>query len=352
MKYTLQTLLILLTVLLFASCKSFPHGDDDYSLEEVVKNVPEQGIRALVHGADHKRKLYVVSWSHPKNFFNRYNFVISPKNSTVKSTIIKLNRGDMLFLKGNVNMNRGQAHIEVSHLEIKKVYDPKVKYPAGKHERITELPGDLLDKTEEVFYLHATDESGKVLVLEHGDTIVPMIVRNPKLTTKLYRGDYVKLAYKIHDSDDPRRVTHLFLNDKAKEPVKVLDSIVKLHEKEIEYEGRMVMFPKSPTINRNIFAIEAYWPKDKTKAPRYFTLLPKDFTTEKFEAMLKKLQDQWDANPDEIFMGRNKYIHQKLSIKIKGKGNVVSENQANPQIFANIEDLHILGGKKKEVVDQ
>ena len=104
----------------------------------------------------------------------------------------------------------------------------------------------------------------------------------------------------------------------------------------------MVMFPKSPTINRNIFAIESYWSKDKTKPARYFTLLPKDFTTKKFEAMLKKLQDAWDKNPDEVFMGRNKFIHQKLRIKIKGKGNVDSENQANAQLFADIEDLHIL----------
>lgn len=346
MKHFLYTSLLLITAIFFTSCKSFPHGDDDYSLEEVVENIPEKGINAIVHGADHKRKLYVISWSHPKNFFNRYNFVITPKNPVVKETITKLNRGDRLFLKGTVNMNRGQGHIEVTELAIKKVYDPKVKHTAGKHERKTELPGDLKDKSEEVFYLHATDMNGKILILEHGDTIVPMMVKNPKLTEKLYRGDYVKLAYKIHESDDPRRATHLYLNEKAKEPVKVLDSIVKLHDQEIEYEGRMVLFPKSPTINRNIFAIEAYWPKDKSKAPRYFTLLPKDFTTEKFEALLKKLQDNWDANPDGVFMGRNKYIHQKLRIKVKGKGNVVSENQANPQIFTNIEDLHVLGGKK------
>ena len=116
-----------------------------------------------------------------------------------------------------------------------------------------------------------------------------------------------------------------------------------LHEKEIELEGRLVMFPKSPTINRNIFAIEVPY---VGKPPRYFTILPKSFENDNFKKLLGKIQNHWDANPQKIYKGRNKYIHLELICKAKGKGNVVSPNQANPQIFTTIEELHIVGGNK------
>jgi hypothetical protein len=320
--------------------KPFPYREKSYSVEEVIEAISREGVYAIVHGADHVRKLYIVSWSSPSNFFNRYNFVITSDSPEIRKEIAKLKRGDRIKVQGKVDVNKGQAHFVIKKFELNKKYDSKVKHTAGEFSRKTKMPEELLNKKREVFYVHATDESGKVIVLEYGDTIVPMIVKNPELTKDLYRGDYVDLAYTIRKSEKNYRATHIVLDGTAKEPVKVLDSIVKLHDQELNYEGRLVMFPKSPTINRNIFAIEVAW-QDKTKAPRYFTLLPRDFTLEKFEEILKKLQTAWDAGAESIYKGRNKYIHTKLRVKIKGRGNVVSENQANPQIFADIEDLQI-----------
>lgn len=313
-------------------------------MEEVVAAAEKQGIYGLIHGADHERRMYVLSWSHPKNFFNRYNLVMAPNSRELAEQFKTLNRGDRIFIQGDVRMNRGQGHVLVNKMEIKKRYVPKADHSAGEFTRMTELPGDLLNKNREVFYIHATEAGNTLLVLEHGDTMVPMIVKKPELVKDLYRGDYVELAFKIdRSSSNPYRPNHLTLDYEAYKPVKVIDSVVALHDREISLEGRLVMFPKSPTINRNIFAIEVPF---IGKPPRYFTILPKSFENDNFKKLLAKIQSHWDANPQLIFKGRNKYIHLELECKAKGKGNVVSPNQANPQIFTTFEDLHIIGGNK------
>ena len=333
--------LLLIAVLFLNACKSFPYENKKYTLVEVSEAATTQGVYAIVHGADHVRKLYIVTWSSPNNFFNRHNFVITSKDASIRKEFTALNRGDLIKIQGDVDMNRGQAHFVIDKFELKKKYDSKVKHTAGEFSRKTKMPEELLAKKREVFYVHAIDRKAHVLVLEFGDTIVPMIVKNGQLIEQLYRGDYVDLAYRIHQSKFNYRATHIILDEKVAEPVKVLDAIVKLHKQEVSYEGRLVMFPKSPTINRNIFAVEVHW-RNKNVAPRYFTLLPKDFTTENFKALLKKLQTAWDSQPDKIFKGRNKFIHTQLRVSVKGTGNVVSENQANAQIFTTIKDLQIL----------
>ena len=205
----------------------------------------------------------------------------------------------------------------------------------------TDLPGTLVNKSREQFYIHATDNKGKILILEHGDTIVPMYIKNGTLTENLHRGDYVVLAYKISKSDNPKRPTHLVLDETAKEPVKVLDEVVKLHKQDMDVTGRLVMFPKSPTINNNVFAVEVRSEKYPHLASRYFTIVPKDFKPESFKAFRDKFHAEWDKD-NQIFKGRNKYIHLNLKVNVKGIGNVVSKNQANAQIFTTVEQIKIL----------
>ncbi|MCM8543366.1 MAG: hypothetical protein NE328_24060 [Lentisphaeraceae bacterium] len=345
MKFSLLLLSLTLFFSLVSCTTSFPSGDrEGNTLEEVVAAAEKQGINGLIHGADHERRMYVLSWSHPKNFFNRYNLVMAPNSLELAEQFKTLNRGDRIFIQGDVRMNRGQGHVLVNQMNIKKRYVPKADHSAGEFSRMTELPGDLKNKSREVFYIHATEAGNTLLVLEHGDTMVPMIVRKPELVKDLFRGDYVELAFKIdRSSSNPYRPNHLTLDHEADRPVKVIDSVVDLHDKEISLEGRLVMFPKSPTINRNIFAIEVPY---VGKPARYFTILPSSFEGDNFKNLLAKIQSHWDANPQLIFKGRNKYIHLELECKAKGKGNVVSPNQANPQIFTSIDDLHIIGGKK------
>ena len=334
------------------SCKTtFPASDKDgNTLAEVIAAAEKQGVYGLIHGADHERRMYVLSWSHPKNFFNRYNLVMAPNSRELAAQFKTLNRGDRIFVQGDVRLNKGQGHILVNKMDIKKRYVPKADHSAGEFTRMTKLPGDLATKTREVFYVHATHGDNSLLVLEHGDTMVPMIVKKTDLVKDIYRGDYVELAFKIDESsDNPYRPNHLTLDHNADRPVRVLDAVLDLHDKEISLEGRLVMFPKSPTINRNIFAIEVPY---IGKPARYFTILPSSFEGDNFKNLLAKLQSHWDANPQKIFKGRNKYIHLELECKAKGKGNVVSPNQANPQIFTKIDDLHIIGGNKPKPVEE
>ncbi|NQZ59742.1 MAG: hypothetical protein HRT88_20005 [Lentisphaeraceae bacterium] len=339
MKKLLYATIPLAAIFLLSSCKSFPHTSTKYTLKQVSAVAGEKGINALIHGADQSQRMYVASWSNPQSFFNRYNFSIYPGNRQVAQSLAQVKRGDRIFIKGEIEKNGGQPHMKVEHMEIKKAYEPQIKHPAGHFERRPALLATLKNKRRETFYIHAVENEGNILVLEYGDTVIPMIVKNNELTKNLYRGDYVRIAYKINISD--KRPTHLTFNHQAKDPLQVKSSIVKLHEKEVNYEGRLVMFPKSPTINRNIFAVEVKW-QDGKLASRYFTILPKDFTGENFAEILKKLQTTWDKYPQAVFKGRNKYIHHKIRVQVKGKANIVSENQANAQIFADIDNVVLL----------
>jgi superoxide dismutase len=94
------------------------------------------------------------------------------------------------------------------------------------------------------------------------------------------------------------------------------------------------MFPKSPEIIFNVFAVL----QEKTKGfNRQFTIVNFE-DMEAFKAAREKLQKAWDAHPNDYVNGRNKLVSTKVRVRVKGIYNQVSVNQANPQVLIKSAD--------------
>ena len=83
---------------------------------------------------------------------------------------------------------------------------------------------------------------GSILVVEHGDVVLPVYVRRPELTRDLARNDVVRLAYEIRR--EPERPVHLQLQD-VERPVEVVESVMALHGQPASVEGALILFPKA-----------------------------------------------------------------------------------------------------------
>jgi hypothetical protein len=181
--------------------------------------------------------------------------------------------------------------------------------------------------------VHASLVDGKILMVESGDANIPVIVRNTALTKDLYRGDKVERQFTVQQF--PSSPVHLRLND-SPDSVKMLDRIVNLHGVPQDRCGELVMFPQSPQVIFNVFALKS---DIGDGLFRTFTLI--NFNDAKlFKDLREKMQTVWDANVLTMVRGRNYFINPKIKICAKGTGNMQVPTQANPQILIDrIEDL-------------
>ncbi|MES2964955.1 MAG: hypothetical protein V4760_13780, partial [Bdellovibrionota bacterium] len=102
-----------------------------------------------------------------------------------------------------------------------------------------------------------------------------------------------------------------------------------MHGKPAAVEGALIMFPQSPEIIFNVFAVEdASVPGIK----RQFTLLNQD-DPKVFKEIREKLQAAWDLHPGASVNARNKLKSNKIRVSVKGTFQVIDANQANAQVL-------------------
>jgi hypothetical protein len=147
------------------------------------------------------------------------------------------------------------------------------------------------------------------------------------LAKDLFRNDKVKLQIVVRDF--PPHPTHVSLNLKSNNPLVVTDRMVDWHGKKGSIEGNLVLFPKSPQVSFNVFALQV---PDEQGILREFTLVNFE-DAQVFEQIRNKLQSLWDETPVGIENGRNKLIHRGIKLKATGTFNVVEAGQANPQVL-------------------
>ena len=194
---------------------------------------------------------------------------------------------------------------------------------------------DFSNQTEFVGKVRAIGAGGKVLVVEYKDGVLPIFVEAPDYTQGLFRGDIVRLNYTIQAR--PERPTHLKLNLEAEQPLEVLDAMVEWHQQEKTLAGKLVKFPQSPQISLDVYAMEV----ETQGIKRTVTLINFDDINE-FQNIQKKLADLWDSNLATAVSGRNMLINPEVIIEASGQVNVVSPEQANPQILLNsAEDVQL-----------
>jgi hypothetical protein len=315
---------------------------------DIDKLLKGDGVTGRIHGADSKSGLLVFNYfKMTESILSSVNLSVIAGNDEAQKVLDTVKRHDKVLIKGRIkNLNNPQPHIIAESVEIKQPYKPEGTVPEKAFEKQTQLPEELKGKTEATFLVHANVEKGKALVLEYKDQLVMLISKDASLTENLWRGDKVKLQFTLRQF--PGQPTHLMLNTKpeeGKKPVEMLDQLGGVDrgnpEKPaptITQEGALVKFPKSPAINRDIWAIEQKDPDGG--ASRYFTLVNFEIEGE-FDRIDKACRSLWDAanKPTDILDGRNKQIHKTVRIQVSGKLNVEDPNQANAQIFLKADEI-------------
>jgi hypothetical protein len=305
-------------------------------IKAVEEALTGKGLEGWVHGTVADKELYVFTYRNPDNFFDYITMSLVPATAEIRAKLAASKRHDKLRITGSFMPNPSpQKHISVTAVEVVKDYKPAYEVPAFVYS--TEVPKALRKDGTASFLVHAIGGEGHILVVEYQDQVVPIFARDTAYTAGLSRNDVIRLKYKVQEA--PNRPRHLMVDDNAKEPVKMVERIADINEKPADVQGTLVMFPKSPEIIFNVFAVLQ---DAKEGYSRQFTIVNFE-NPEVFKAAREKLQAAWDAHPGEWKNGRNKLVSTKVRVRVKGNFNQVSVNQANPQVLiGSADDITIL----------
>jgi hypothetical protein len=312
-----------------------------YKKEKLAEMLGAEGLPGFVHGAVHQYGHYLMNYGPT---LTSIQLSLVPGTQKVAEKLATLNRHSAIVVKGTFLNNRSPLpHILVTDIEITNVYTS----PSIGHNKYSLDLDELLksDKRELFVKIHANVKDGRALVIGFGGVVLPVIVneKHLKSTENLYRNDKVRLKIAVvRDPAHPERPAHLMTDPDASNVVTVVDKMVNCHTKKIVMTGSLVKYFKSPQINTDIYAIQQL---DSNGIERNFTLFP-DYTAEGvdfmelFYGMSEKTAKVWAKYNDKIVQDRNKVHSDRIQITATGWMNVVSKNQANPQIMIkSVDDI-------------
>jgi hypothetical protein len=305
---------------------------NEKALNLPIDDLTGKGLELEVHAAVHDYWQYVGTLRKSDDFFVNEQFPLVPDSPNLFSEFLKLKRHDRIRVKGTlVNPRNPQRHIRVTRLEIIKPYETELPH----HNYEMRLPQDLRASGKIRALVHAVTDGGSVMLIDYRGAVIPVVVRRPTLARNLYRNDTVEIDYVLAES--PTRPPHMMLNPRVRSPLKVLYSIVSEHGKNATREGFLVMFPKSPQVQFNVFALEA---TNSLGLKHNYTLVNFE-SAEEFKKIREKLQAVWDAAPqDRVFNARNRLQNPRIRVTARGTLNEVDPSQANPQVLLkSVDDL-------------
>lgn len=301
--------------------------------DQVIARHLEDGILVgRVHGSVSESGLHMVTLRSKENFFKYRLFPMVAANPEVDVYLNDLSRHDQIELKGQFVRNRAEnIHFRITRLRVLDAWNSAI--PRQYQRNIPKLSENGILEGR----VHAVDAKKGVVVLEREDGIFPVFINpvNRDLTKTLYRNDELAVKYQI--APYPRKPVHLRLQN-TPAAIFVTKKIVEIHGKTIELEGSLVRFEQSPQINRPIFAIQ----EQREGFNRYYTLV--NFQNmQTFEAIAAKLELRWNEQLAAKKPGRNLEINPEIKIRVKGRGNLVSKSQANPQLLIDsIDDIQFI----------
>lgn len=307
------------------SCTYHPEAYQGLEIANLSQELNNTGLIGRIHGAADPSQMFVMSVREPTNFFGHREFSLISQDPQAQAILSQVNRHDLVCLQGSLIANSSpQKHIALDSIQI---IEPWAQ-PEGftPYERQPNIPADLKEQTSLVGKVHAIGEGGKILVMGYKDTVIPIFVSETEYTQGLYRGDIVELTYQIQQY--PQRPVHLQLDTTAPQPLKVIDAIASWNAQPQTLTGSLVKFPQSPQLKFDVYAMEV----DTQGIKRYFTLINFEDMAE-FENIRQKLAKIWDDNSATAVSGRNKLINPQVTIEAVGISNIISPEQANPQIL-------------------
>jgi hypothetical protein len=307
--------------------------DDDAGIAAALAG---DGLDGWMHGAAAASGLFVFTYRLPNDFFRYADFPMIPGSPEVARELAGLQRHDRLRVFGSLEKKGPQRHVRVRRIEVLTRFSSGVDAPSYAHDTTTHAA--LLGGRALVGRVHGVDAEGKILVVELADKVVPVFVTRPEHVRDLWRNDKIRLHYVI--AEHPDRPIHLRLDPAVSRPIEVLERVQAGHGQPIELEGDLVLFPRSPQIKFDIWALRVV---DRDRVEREYTLV--NFSDpELFKAIRDKLARGWAAHPGAPVDARNKFIKQGLRVRARGVLNVISPAQANPQILLSSEGaVEVLG---------
>ena len=309
------------------SCTYHAEAYQGLEINSLVQELTSTGLIGRIHGAAGTSQMFVMAVREPNNFFNYREFSLIPSSESTSSTLSQLNRHDLVCVQGNIIANPSpQKHIALNSVRVLE----KWQQPEGfePYERQTDLPAELKEQTSLVGKVHAIGAEGKILVMGYQDLVLPIYVTEPEYTKNLYRGDIVRLNYQVQSY--PQRPLHLQLDTTNEQPIEVIDAIASINNQPQTLTGSLVKFPRSPQLRFDVYAIEVS--TDTQEIKRYFTLINFEDMA-KFQNIRDKLAKIWNENANSAVSGRNMLINPEVTIEAIGLGNIISPEQANPQIL-------------------
>lgn len=297
----------------------------------LVDDLAGKGVRLEIHGAPQDQGHWVGTLRDPHDFF-KFEFVsLLSKDPDIQKLFSNIKRHDMVRVWGEIIVKAPQKHIKVSRLIVEE--SSSTSY-GDAYSRHSSFPKNFPDEqTPFRALVHAINQEKQLLVVEYQDVVIPVRLAPELELPALYRNDVVEMTVKLASTPEyPKHFKALSLSKKV--------SIVELHGKDIERTGVLVKFPKSSQVIFDVFAVK----EDIADGlSRQYTIVNFE-DQELFKKIREKLSAFWEAgDASKIENARNKLINPKVVVRIKGKGNVVDPQQANPQILVDkLEDVELV----------
>ena len=306
------------------SCVYNPEAYEGLAIASLSQELTNTGLVGRIHGAASESQMFVMAVREPNNFFAHREFSLIPQDEATRDTLDRLNRHDLVCVTGNIIANPSpQQHIALNSIRVLEPWSQPEGFAPYERQAV---PAELTEQTSFIGKVHAIGAGGKILVMGYKDAVVPIYVSATEYTQGLYRGDIVKLTYQIQQY--PQRPVHLQLDTTVEQPIKVIDAIAAWNDRSKTLTGSLVKFPQSPQLKFDVYAMEV----DTDGIKRYFTLINFENMAE-FQNIRQKLAKIWDENAATAVSGRNKLINREVTIEATGIANIVSPEQANPQIL-------------------
>lgn len=312
------------------------------TMDELAAMASGPGLRGRIHGATHRQGAYVFTWTRPGNFFESHNLSLVAANPQVEAKLRGLERHQEALVRGKLKQDGygSQPHILVEALEPGEKWSPGVVATPPR-----KAPGDLREtlsgKKSLTAMVHALSPDGGMLVVEWRDFIIPVQVPQAQreAVAQLFRGDRIRFRFTL--APHPKEPLHLLLDatsEGGRKPLEVRDALHAQHDQERTVTGRLVLFPKSPVLNRSIWAVED---RGENGLHRYFTIF--NFSDLKDQDKIDaQLGGAWKAHPKGVLDGRNKYIHTQVRVRVSGKVSNPARNQANPTVVTTSDRVEVL----------
>jgi hypothetical protein len=305
----------------------------DPRLDDLAVQARGPGLRGAMHGAT-ADGAFVFTWWDPKSFFSNLNFPLIPVDARVEAELAGLERHQQVTVRGELVRPAGsQPHLRVAAVTPGEKWSPGVT-PTEVWRQPPPVERLLAGRERIAALVHATEEDGSVLVVEYRDAVLPAVVpddiRVREQVRELFRGDRILLRFRLRRSE--RRPAHLLVETGSPDrpAIEVTDSLHAQHRRERALEGRLVLFPKSPALRREIWGVEERGPNG---LHRYFTLANFE-TAGEMDRIGAKARAAWESRPG-ILDARNKYVHLEVRVRAAGTVSNPARNQANPTLITD-----------------